>query len=129
MQPGVDGVARTIAFEIGDATFTATLFPTPVADALWDALPIETGFSTWGDEIYFDTGVTLAPDATQETVQLGDVGYWPPGRALCLFYGPIPMSAPGEIRPASPVAVFGKLDGDPKELISVTGRRIRVRRS
>lgn len=119
---------RKIAFEIGGDTFTAVLASTPTADAIWNALPLEASFSTWGDEIYFDTGVEPVPDEEHETVALGDVGYWPPGRALCLFYGATPMSGPGEIRPASPVAVLGKLEGDPRALKNVRGRRIRVRR-
>lgn len=119
---------RRICFEVGGDRFTAALHDTPVADALWKALPIEASFGTWGDEIYFDTGVELEPEATQATVALGDVGYWPPGRALCLFYGPTPMSSPGEIRPASPVAVFGRLEGDPAALKQVRGRSITVSR-
>ncbi len=122
-------MARRIVFQIGSACFTATLDDTPVADAVWDALPVATHFSTWGDEIYFDTGLTLDPGPGRETVELGDVGYWPPGRALCLFYGPTPVSGRDEIRPASPVAVFGRLDGDPNALRKVTGTTVRVSRA
>ena len=121
-------MSRRIAIRIGEQTFTATLHDTPVADAIWQALPIETSFHTWGDEIYFDTGVSVEPGKTRETVDAGDVGYWPPGRAMCLFYGPTPVSGPGEIRPASPVAVFGRLDGDPAALRQARGRRVRVER-
>lgn len=121
-------MSRRVEFQIGEHAFTATLLDTPVADAIWNALPLETGYSTWGDEIHFDTGIDIDPGPSRETVDLGDVGYWPPGRALCLFYGPTPMSGPGEIRPASPVAVFGKLAGDAKALKAIRGRRIRVSR-
>jgi hypothetical protein len=121
-------VSRRICLEIGSDRFTAALLDTPVADAIWAVLPLNARFSTWGDEIYFDTGVDVEPDAAQETVALGDVGYWPPGRAMCLFYGPTPMSGPGEIRPASPVAVFGRLDGDPEALKRVRGHEVRVTR-
>jgi uncharacterized protein len=119
---------RRISIAIGSDIFAATLNDSPVADALWMALPMEASFSTWGDEIYFDTGVELDPQETQATVSLGDLGYWPPGRAMCLFYGATPMSAPGEIRPASPVAVFGRLEGDLTALGKVRGRTIRVSR-
>jgi uncharacterized protein len=121
-------MSRKVAFQIGEQTFTAALHDTPVADAIWAALPIEAGFSVWGDEIYFDSGVEIEPEDMQETVELGDVGYWPPGRAICLFYGPTPVSAPGEIRPASPVAVFGRLDENPEALALVGGRHVRVTR-
>ena len=43
---------------------------------------------------------------------MGDVGYWPPGQALCLFFGPTPASHDDEIRPASPVNVIGRIEGD-----------------
>lgn len=117
---------RKIEIRLGDRIFTGTLFDTPVADALWNTLPIESRASQWGDEYYFDTGVDVSPGPSRETVDAGDLAYWPPGRAFCLFWGPTPMSGPGEIRPASPVAVFGKLDGDPPTLASARPGPVRV---
>jgi hypothetical protein len=122
-------LTRRIAFEFGDRRFLAALTESPVAEAVWNALPFEASFSTWGEEIYFDTGISIAPSAAQETVSAGDVAYWPPGRAICLFWGPTPASGPGEIRPASAVAVFGRLEGDPAALAEASGRRVRVVRA
>ncbi len=42
----------------------------------------------------------------------GDLAYWPPGRAFCVFFGPTPASRGDEIRPAFAVTVIGKVDGD-----------------
>ena len=72
---------------------------------IWDALPIEASASTWGDEIYFGIPVAAGEEMGQEVVELGDLGYWPPGSAFCMFFGPTPMSRGDEIRPASPVTV------------------------
>lgn len=119
---------RRVLFRIGELELAASLLDTAVAAAVWEALPLEAQFSTWGDEIYFDCGLTLAPDSTSETVAMGDLGYWPPGRALCIFFGPTPASGPGEIRPASPVAVFGRVEGDPRVLKGVRSRTVRVER-
>ena len=55
----------------------------------------------------------LGEENAQAVVDLGDLGYWPPGPAFCIFFGPTPMSRGEEIRPASPVSVFGQVDGDP----------------
>ncbi len=74
---------------------------------------------TWGDEIYFRTGLEAREDDAREVVEFGDVGYWPPGQGLCLFFGPTPMSRGDEIRPASPVNVLGKIEGDAAVLKSV----------
>ena len=105
---------RRIRITAGSVTATALLNDTPTADAIWEALPIAARGNTWGDEIYFGIPVYLeeAEDA-QAVVELGDLGYWPPGHAFCIFFGPTPMSLGNEIRPASPVNVFGQLQGDP----------------
>lgn len=99
-----------IRFEIGDITVAAELNDTPTAQAIARALPLEARVNTWGEEIYFPIPVTAALDDTaRELVEPGDLGYWPTGKALCLFFGPTPISGPGEIRPASAVNIVGRL--------------------
>ena len=113
---------RQVQITAGDITVVATLNDSPTADALWEALPISAGAQTWGDEIYFSIPVEAEnDDYAEETVEMGAVGYWPPGNALCLFFGPTPMSAPGEIRPASAVNVLGMMEGDATVLKRVRG--------
>ena len=108
---------------------TARLGETPTARAIWDALPLEVPGQTWGDEIYFAIPVALAEDDPQEVVEAGDLAYWPPGRALCVFFGPTPASRGSEIRPASPVNVFGRVEGDPTVFRRVpAGTRIQLER-
>lgn len=79
-------------------------------NAIWEALPFEARVQTWGDEIYFSIPVNIAEENAQAVVELGDLGYWPPGAAFCIFFGKTPASKSDEIRPASPVNVFGKLE-------------------
>ena len=104
---------RTIRITAGKVQATADLNDSPTAGAIWDALPIRARGNTWGDEIYFSIPVELeeAADA-KAVVDMGDLGYWSPGSAMCIFFGPTPMSRGKEIRPASPVNVFGRVNGD-----------------
>jgi len=82
---------------------------------VWAALPISARASTWGDEIYFSIPVSASEENGRATVEMGDLGYWPPGSAFCIFFGPTPASqSPNEIRPASPVNVLGKIEGNAK---------------
>lgn len=104
---------REIQIRCGDVETTATLNESATAHAVWEALPIEGSANVWGDEIYFRIPVSLEEDGAKEVVELGDLAYWPPGNAFCIFYGPTPMSRGNEIRPASPVNVFGRVEGDP----------------
>jgi hypothetical protein len=105
-------MARQIRIKAGAVEATATLNESQTANAVWDALPITARGSTWGDEIYFGIPVHLGEENGQAVVDLGDLGYWPPGNAFCIFFGPTPASRGNEIRPASPVNVFGKVAGD-----------------
>ena len=105
-------MTRRIRLRCGEIEATATLDDSSTAQAIWDALPIRGSASVWGDEIYFRIPVALTEENAQELVELGDLGYWPPGNAFCIFFGPTPMSRGNEIRPASPVNVFGRVEGD-----------------
>ena len=110
---------------------TAELDDTPTADAVWEALPFEAAASTWGDEIYFGIPVSAEEEpGSSAVVEMGAVAYWPPGSALCLFFGRTPASRGTEIRAASAVNVFGSIDGDPTVLKGVSdGERIIVARA
>jgi uncharacterized protein len=106
-------MAKKIRITAGSVVAEAELDESKTAQAIWDALPITARGSTWGDEIYFGIPVHLDEDQAKPTVGMGDLGYWPPGNAFCIFFGPTPMSrGPNEIRPASPVNVFGTVSGD-----------------
>ena len=110
---------RKIRITAGAVVMSAALNATATAGMIWDALPIEATASTWGEEIYFSIPVEAGVEQGQEVVELGDLGYWPPGSAFCMFFGPTPMSRGDEIRPASPVTVVGQMTGDATLLKSV----------
>ena len=120
---------REIKITAGPVTMSATLNDTATAAMIWDALPIEASANTWGDEIYFGIPVAAGEELGQEVVEFGDLGYWPPGSAFCMFFGPTPMSRGDEIRPASPVTVVGRMNGDPTLLKGVpSGASVLVER-
>ena len=123
-------MARAIVITAGPVTAEAELTDSKTARALWDALPIEAKAETWGDEIYFAIGVRAAAESPREVVGLGDLAYWPPGQAFCIFFGPTPMSRGDEIRPASAVNVVGRIVGEPTVFKNVrAGTRVRLERT
>jgi hypothetical protein len=120
----------TIRLQAGNVSIEAEMNDSATARQIVAALPIEARAKTWGDEIYFDIPVECEEENPRELVELGNVGYWPPGSALCLFFGPTPASRGDEIRPASAVNVVGKIKGDPRVLKSVkSGAAIRIEKS
>jgi len=94
-----------------DAVLTAENPET--AEEVWKALPIKGEANLWGDEIYFSTPVSHNEEHAREEVEVGAIAYWPPGKAVCIFFGETPVSQHGEPRAASPVNVFAKVLGDP----------------
>ena len=123
-------LANRIRITAGDVAAAATLNDSATAKAIWGALPIEASGSTWGDEIYFGIPVKQGEDDARAVVDMGDLGYWPPGSAFCIFFGPTPASRGDEIRPASPVNVVGRVEGDPTAFKQVpSGARILLERA
>jgi hypothetical protein len=120
---------RQIRIKAGSVIALAELYNTKTADAIWQALPLDGNIHTWGEEIYFSIPLKLELEAGQEVVNSGGLGYWPPGSAFCIFFGPTPMSRGSEIRAASPVDVFGSLVDDPKVFREVKdGEKVVVER-
>jgi len=120
-----------IWIEIGGLRLAAELTETDCARRIYEALPFEAEVNEWGDEFYFRVPVECEPDETYTLkVKVGDIGYWPPGRALAIFFGPTPASSGPDPVPASEVNLVGRLLDDPSRLREVKGaNRIRLERS
>lgn len=82
------------------------------AKLVYQGAPYQAQTQLWGDEIYFSTRLQLEEENPVSVVEKGDIAYWQPGQAICIFWGPTPNSEGEEIRPASPVNVIGKVEGN-----------------
>src|SRR4030042_4162915 len=109
-----------IRIRAGNIDLQAELNDTKTATALYDILPLEGKANTWGEEIYFPIPLYLEIEGGKEVVEMGDLGYWPDGNSLCIFFGPTPASRKNELRAASPVTVIGRLNGNPKLLKQIS---------
>ena len=113
---------RAITIKAGTLTIDAILNDTEMANKIWDSMPISSSVNVWGDEIYFAISVKTEEDPNaSDLVSSGDLAYWPPGDAFCIFFGRTPASTDDQPRAASPVNVFGHIDGDEKLFRGVAG--------
>ncbi len=111
-----------VRITVGDVPVEAEFFDTACAKQVVDALPLETRPEPWGDEFYFEVPVSCPLDETATSrVAVGDIGYWPPGSALALFFGPTPLSRGPEPVPASEVNLIGRITSDPAALRRAKG--------
>lgn len=121
----------SIKITAGSVSLTAELDDTALAKSVAAKLPIETTPSEWGDEFYFGIPVRSDLDETAtKKVKVGDIGFWPPGNAMAIFFGPTPMSSGADPVPASAVCLLGRITGDATLLKQARGARtIRIEKT
>ena len=106
-------MGRKVRITAGEVTVAAELFATPTAEAICAALPIGCRVRRGGGEIYFSTRVAVGLEAdSRDEMAVGELAYWPVGKAFCIFFGPTPASDGEPPKAASAVNVFGKVTGD-----------------
>ncbi|MHC1604431.1 MAG: cyclophilin-like fold protein [Candidatus Methanofastidiosia archaeon] len=103
---------RKIKIIIDGTTFTGTIsdkYSPKTATAILDILPLESTPIRWGGEFYFEIPVSVEHENATEDIAVGDIAYWPPGRALCIFFGRTPISVNDNPKPASAVNIVGSI--------------------
>ncbi|MGB9667441.1 MAG: cyclophilin-like fold protein [Thermosulfidibacteraceae bacterium] len=125
---GIPKFLSEVKLTFDDGTqLRAKLYDTECARGIYETLPVEAEINKWGDEFYFSIPYKYDPDETAtEDVDIGDIGWWPPGNAIAIFFGPTPISRDEKPKPASSVNLIGKLIDDPKVLKKVRSKRIRI---
>lgn len=113
---------------IKDLILYANFFDTKTSKEILKILPLEAMPEEWGDEFYFEIPLKMPLDETATTsVEIGDIGYWPTGNAIAIFFGPTPISKGSEPVPAGKVNLIGKIIGDATLLKKVKGAdKIRI---
>jgi hypothetical protein len=102
-----------ITIEIGKVSLKAELNDSPSAKSFLELLPRQVSLSRWGDEYYGNCGIKVQEsEDAREDMKVGELALWPPGSALCIFFGPTPASRGREPRAASPVNPIGRLLDD-----------------
>ncbi len=121
---------RLIKISASEVNLSAELSDTPTGNAIWNSLPIEAAVQRWGDEIYFEIPVESEQEShARIDMSVGEIAYWPPGNAFCIFFGPTPASRGKEPRSASRVNPLGIIKGDAGRFRSVKeGEKIRIER-
>ena len=117
-----------IKFTSDSVELIAEVLDTPTGNAIYNCLPIESGVSTWGEEIYFAAPVQLArePDA-KDVVEPGEIAFWVEGSCIAIGFGRTPISQGDEIRLAAKTNIWAVTTDDVRILSNVkAGDTVRV---
>lgn len=119
---------RKIKITAGTVSIRAELLDTPTADAIYANLPIHSEAHTWGEEVYFETPVSVAREAdARDVVEPGELAFWVEGDSIAIGFGRTPVSRGDEIRLAAPTNIWARALDDVKQLEAVKdGDRVTV---
>lgn len=102
-------MGRIIEIVFNDNIIEATLNESKTAKKLLKILPFKSEVNLWGDEVYFEIPMEADLENGKELMDIGNIAFWPPGNAFCIFFGPTPIGDGTKPRAASSVTVIGKI--------------------
>ena len=98
---------RKVILKCKETKLVLDLRETLTADIIYNSLPLKSKVQKWGDEIYFETelSIELETDA-KSIVNIGEIAFWNGGSAIAIGYGKTPISKGNEIRLISPCNIW-----------------------
>lgn len=95
--------------------FQGELDDSDISNTIWLSSPISVETNMLGGMVYCELPLdSIMPKEHRITeMEVGDIAYWPGPGALCIFFGPTPLSGEdGKPVAPYPVIKIGKMIGD-----------------
>tara|TARA_B100000579_G_scaffold153560_1_gene124756 strand:+ start:139 stop:510 length:372 start_codon:yes stop_codon:yes gene_type:complete len=104
---------KKLILRINGKSLNLFLKETETAEKIYNAVPINSSINTWGEEIYFNTNLSINREKeAKAVVDFGEIAFWTEGSAIAIGYGKTPISSGDEIRLASPCNIWANADFD-----------------
>jgi hypothetical protein len=104
---------RKMKINTTNHSFEVELYSTPTTQELIKTLPLSAKAILWGKEIYFSIPINCElEDNARDILMEGEIAYYPPLNAFCIFFGPTPVSTDSRPKAADLVNVLGRIKSD-----------------
>ena len=104
---------KKIKIKFLNCSIDIDLYDTQTSNLIWEACPIESVISTWGDEVYFDTKIqTIKEENAKDVINKGEIAFWVEGSSIAIGFGPTPISYDSEIRLITKANIIGETNSD-----------------
>ena len=98
---------KKIVLKFKEKKLVLNLRDTPTANLIYNELPFTSKVKKWGEEIYFETGLSIELEKNAKSVvNIGEIAFWNSGSAIAIGYGKTPISNGNEIRLISPCNIW-----------------------
>ena len=98
---------RKVILKCKETKLVLNLRETLTADIIYNELPLKSKVQKWGDEIYFETGLSIELESDAKSIlNIGEIAFWNSGSAIAIGYGKTPISKGNEIRLISPCNIW-----------------------
>ncbi|MDR0778458.1 MAG: AfsR family transcriptional regulator [Methanomassiliicoccaceae archaeon] len=110
--------------------WSAILDGSDISNEIWLALPFSSDINMLGCQMYFEMHLDTKVKGDTNTFEKGDIAYWPDADALCIFFGPTPLSVDERPVAAFPMKKIGHITEECGAMESSGDRtRITIERS
>ena len=105
--------------------WSAELDDSDMSNEIWLSLPFSAEINMLGSQIYFEMPLDSKVKGDSKTFEKGDIVCWPEADAVCVFFGPTPLSTDGRPVVSFPMKKIGRVTDECSQMED-SGDRMRI---
>ncbi|MCL2785859.1 MAG: cyclophilin-like fold protein [Methanomassiliicoccaceae archaeon] len=118
-------MSNRIKIRTRSGEWTAELDDSDVSNEIWLSLPFSADINMLGSQMYFEMILDSESVGDSKIFEKGDIVRWPSAGAICIFFGPTPLSTDERPVVSFPMKRIGRVIGECSDM-EYSGDRTRI---